>query len=461
MIKYTLISPVLIAGLAVLVAVATENTEVPSEFSDLYRLLENNLANYTKSLHERWNGSKTPLLFGTEFPPADNYANIYRLAKDNQLGGYYKEAVVAYLNGLQAVGVNSVKFILSFPMLYQPFYQSHLGDTSGRAYSNTVAFYQHLMNDLHSRGWKVIIQTQVQPAGNGALAGDPLNLAGYYRSLSFEDYAAGRAQNTLAIARLLKPDFLNFSPEPDTDGFKSLRPELDPRPVNREFAATVHKLQSAILNTLTSAKIPGMHESLKLVVGMGSWERRWKDVLENELRLPGIDIISIHVHPINTLYTNNLLANTLSIADAVRAAGKQAGMDEEWAYKQRDTEFGPNILEGRKVPDSDIETRDHWSFWAPIDQAFLQAMVDTAYYAHMVYFEASAPNQLFAYLDYYHTPGCEAAQARATSAAAVCNSSQWNKASNRAVFEALSSSPVSLSSTGRFYARLIRESPKR
>ncbi len=213
---------------------------VPAEFQDLYPTLQRYLTDDGNLLNSRWDGSKSSVLLGAEFPPADNYANIYDMAEHSQLDAYYDRAVTPYLNGLQAVGVKSVKF------------------------------------------------------------------------------------------------------------------------------------------------------------------------------LP----------------------------------------------KQRDTEFVSRRSTVARVPDYDIETRDHWSSWAPIDQAFLQDMVNTAYYEHMVYCIASAPNQLFAYLDYYRTPSCNTVSTSASPPSSVCTSTQWNRASNRAVYEALLASPISLSRTGIFYAKLIASAPQ-
>jgi hypothetical protein len=259
----------------------------------------------------------------------------------------------------------------------------------------------------------------------------------------------------------LKPDFLNFSSEPDTEGPKtgSSVPgaALDPRRTNPNFPANVQQLQSSILSVLLNAKLPGLHTSMKLVVGLGSWEHQVKAILTNELSLSGVDIIDIHVHPINTLHGNSFLANVLSIADKVRAAGKQAGMDEDWEYKERDTEFGVGGYGHSRVSIAEIDARDHFSFWAPLDQAFLEAMVDTCDYEKMVYFSASEPNQFFAYLDYSGTPGCPTANASSS----VCNSTQWNRAANQAVYQALAASPPALTTTGHFYAALnqSRKSP--
>jgi uncharacterized protein (TIGR03437 family) len=432
---------------------------VPPEFFDLYPVLQFDLATYQAILRAQWDGSKSPVLLGAEVTPADGYSAIYTGAQNNTLDTYYAQSITPYLNGFQSMGMTTVKFLIQFPMLYQPFYQAK-GDTTGSTYANVVAFFQKLVNDLHSRGMKVIIQTQVQPAGNGPSTGDPLNLTDYYNGMpTFADYVQGRAQNALAIAQNLKPDYLNFSSEPDTEGPKTANSvaatALHPSANNPDFVSNVQYLQTTILNTLLAANLPGLHSSLKLVIGMGSWEYNLNAVLQNELAFSGVDVIDIHVHPINTLSaTQDFLANILTIANAANAAGKETGMDEDWEYKERNSEFGSDYGTS-SVSVATIDSRDHWSFWAPIDQAFLEAMVDTGYYEHMAYFSASEPDQFFAYLNYFSTAGCRTNPAVTNPPSSVCTSTQWNAASAQAVTQALSTSPVTLSNTGSFYAGLI------
>ena len=440
---------------------------VPPEFSDLFPSLQNYLATYNSTLTSLWDGTKPLVLFGAELPPADNYYVIYTDAQNSpnppdsksSLNTYFTNSTVPYINALKALGGGVVKIQFHFPMLYQPFYQDYLNDLNLTAFNNTVWYYQQTVNCLHSQGIKVIIQSQVQAAGNGFSGSDPLNLAGYYSSTAhfpdFNSYVSARAQNTLNIAQLLQPDFLNFSPEPDTEGEKTTAPvissALASNSGNPDFANNVNQLQDAILDTLISANPPGLHSSLKLVVGMGSWEYQYQTIVNNEIALgSGIDLYSIHVHPINKISGNDLLGKTLTIADSFRAAGKQVGMDENWVYKQRDSEFGAGA-----PPDATVESRDHWSFWAPVDQAFLQAMAKTAYYENMVYFSASAPSQFFAYLDYYNTGGCDTIHTTALPPSSVCSANQWNKASNQAIYPVLTSPSPTFTSTANYYASLI------
>ncbi len=441
---------------------ASKSPSIPPEFQDLYPELQESLSSYQSALNSHWNGSKSPVLLGAELIPADSYFAIYRAARTNDLGAYYDNRITPFLNAYQSMGMTTVKFLIQFPMFYRKFYQLN-GDRTGDVYNNIVAFYQRLVKDLHHRGMKVIIQSQVQPAGNGPIAGDPLQLASYYASFpDFASYVNARAANALAIAQLLEPDFLNFSSEPDTEGRKTgssvAASALNPGRRNSGYAANIQQLQSTILSTLLKANLPGLHSRLKLVVGLGSWEPELTAVLQNELNLNGVDIIDIHVHPINTVRGRNFLATILPIADAVRAAGKQVGMDESWEYKERDSEFGAGRYGGTKVSLADIDARDHFSFWAPLDQKFLQAMVDTGYYEKMAYFSAAEPNQFFAYLDYAHTPGCPTSTG---SGSMVCSSSEWNKASSEAVYHALANSPPSLTETGIFYSGLIKSTPVR
>jgi hypothetical protein len=53
-------------------------------------------------------------------------------------------------------------------------------------------------------------------------------------------------------------------------------------------------------------------------------------------------------------------------------------MSELWLHKVRDSELGV-------LSPNDINARDSFSFWIPLDQYFLQTIVDFSYYEQMLF----------------------------------------------------------------------------
>jgi fibronectin type 3 domain-containing protein len=97
----------------------------------------------------------------------------------------------------------------------------------------------------------------------------------------------------------------------------------------------------------------------------------------------------MHVYPVN----NNDLTNVLTGAPIIQQAGKGIGVSEAWANKESNSELGTLNI-------NTVDSRDAFSFWAPIDTAFLQAMVDCAQYDKFLFFSPSYPGYFAAYLSY-------------------------------------------------------------
>jgi fibronectin type 3 domain-containing protein len=74
-------------------------------------------------------------------------------------------------------------------------------------------------------------------------------------------------------------------------------------------------------------------------------------------------------------------------------------MSEAWPDKESNTELGTLSI-------SELDSRDVFSFWAPVDTAFLQAMVDCAQYEKFLFFSPSQP-QYFASYQNYETSGAD------------------------------------------------------
>ena len=415
---------------------AAAQQPVPSEFQTTYSELTAQVA--SSKLTQGWDGSKYPVYFGGEVSPASNYSAITQ-------AGYYKNSVTPFLNALQTLGdIKVVKVLVHFPMLYIPFYTNWPSSGGMTAYNTRLSVYQALVADLHKRGIKIIVQSMVQGVGNTAtLAADPLNLAGYYQTLSFNDYVAARASHTLSVCRLLQPDYVNFDSEPDTEGGKSLQSALDPNN-QAEFIANNLTLVTTIRDTLVNADppIPGLHTTLRLAIGMGSWERYLPTLVTNFTTMAGIDIIDIHVHPINLMPGNDYLADIGTIANAAIAQGKAVGMDETWLDHDSNAEV-------TTIGQPEVDARNGWGFWAPLDTSFLTLMMNVANFRHMEYVSFSVPSVFFAYLDYANTPGCP------TPPSSVCSTDQWNAADNQALGVAETSSPVPLTTTGQAFEALL------
>ena len=108
--------------------------------------------------------------------------------------------------------------------------------------------------------------------------GTNLNPTAYYQSLSFATYEQRRSANTVTTAQSVQPDYLIVQSEPDTDARDDYRPELN-------TPATDVAMVQLLVNDLAAAKVPGLHSTVKLGAGMGTWQANWQEYLGT----PGTD----------------------------------------------------------------------------------------------------------------------------------------------------------------------------
>lgn len=106
-----------------------------------------------------------------------------------------------------------------------------------------------------------------------------------------------------------------------------------------------------------------------------------------------LDSIYIHVYPI----TGNYLQNIFAISAIAKQYGKRILLDEAWLYKV-DKPSANGV-----AASPDIFRRDAFSFWAPLDQKFLAAIVKSAQIANIDYVSPFWTEFFFGYVDYSST----------------------------------------------------------
>ena len=94
--------------------------QVPAEFTDLYAELEGNLTNFEATLDANWDGLQTDCLMGAVLLPATSEGRGWGSSGDaSKDTNFLNSIVVPYLDGLQALGIRSVKFAIQFRLAGQ------------------------------------------------------------------------------------------------------------------------------------------------------------------------------------------------------------------------------------------------------------------------------------------------------------------------------------------------------
>ena len=393
---------------------------VPATYEALYQGLRSNIATDTALLNAQWTGVKYPV----------NYSATLTSVNDN--GGLRANftnltAVNQELNGLQALGINAVMVSLGFPIFDQNFYE-FIGQTPTQAQQtvqNYQTFYQLVAQDIHGRkdsdGKPMRIIVEANPLLTVDNPGVTLNATGYYQSLSFTTYEQRRSANTVTTAQYVQPDYLLVQSEPDTDSANDYRQELN-------TPATDVSMVQQLVTDLENANIAGLHSTILLGSGMGTWQASWEQYLGTPgtatglLGIVGLDGIDNHIYYLtgeqSSSGLNAELNVSLQIMSSAHAAGKFASIAEFWPNK--------SLIVGES--NIDIEARTTFSFWAHLDQEFMPMMFKLANNNSLEYLSAFNDDLFFAYEPYAALP-CLPIYPGSGTENVVCDTSILNAAS--------------------------------
>jgi len=105
-----------------------------------------------------------------------------------------------------------------------------------------------------------------------------------------------------------------------------------------------------------------------------------------------LDYIDMHIYPIQG---DLVVDRAIRIAETARSHGKDAAIGEAWLYKLSSAELATEAGNWAK-----IYGRDAYSFWIPLDKAFLRTMVKLSHYLRLQFLSPFWMQYLYAYLDY-------------------------------------------------------------
>ena len=367
------------------------SAQVPAEFTNLYAELQANLTNFEATLDTNWDGRPTKCSMGAVLMPATSEGRGWGIPGDaSKNTNFLNVVVVPYLNGLQAMGIKSVKFAIQFPDLYQPYYNATNGANDPAGYTNSFNFYTNLCALLRQRGIKIII-----PVGDVVGPGD--TIANYETNLTFAQYVAGRSSINQLVAKYMKPDYLLLQSEPDTEA-DNLPPAL-----GNQFTNAAADM-NMISNFLSDLQVAGLRSTNMIVgAGCGTWQGDFTNFLAGFTNLAGLDLLTIHLYQI-TIHTNsgiNHLQRVLQMSDAAHGTnalhphGMRLGISECWLKKVSAAEENANILGG-----DTFNGRNVYSCFAPLDREFHLGMVKVGYFEQMDFIEPFWSEYYFSYLDY-------------------------------------------------------------
>jgi hypothetical protein len=326
----------------------------PPEYEQLYSGLKQTLNAYDTYLATLSNQASYPVIFGAELLPANGNRGVQLLAPATMRG------VIANLDAFQSLGIQGVTVKVGFPE-YAANFLNH---------SQYVKFFKQVAQEVRNRKMKLDIESSVAFA-NTQFSSITFN----YADLPFDSFKTQMKQTVTEILQELKPDYLNLGAEPDTQAFLTGYSQFKSP---TEYASYIN----FILDGLPRG-------SAMLGAGLGTWGN-----LEYARTLAAntsLDFIDTHVYPI---VSSASLQQISAINEIAKQHGKWLNLDEAWLSKTttlRVTSMA-DIVENYR--------RDAYSFWAPLDQQFLEAIVRTAQLIGIHYISPFWTTYFYGYVDY-------------------------------------------------------------
>ncbi len=297
--------------------------EVPTQYETLYNDLQGIIGANDSEISSAWDGSTYAVNYATELLSADGNGGFAILQPS------VKAAMQEELQAEHDMGGTAITVQIGFPIFDENLYIA-LGQTPVQAQQTVqtwIAYYTSVADAIHSLGMKMIVEANpLLTIATGSA--NSIDASGYYKSLDLATYEQRRSAHNLLVAQTIKPDYLLLQTEPTTDAVNSQNPALSS--VMSDPKADTEMIRQFVA-ALQQAQIPGLHTTMPLGSGVGSWQADWKAYVTDLATIPGLDEIDTHVYNLQPGLDEIGVAE--QVADMAHAAGKGASISEYWLHK--------------------------------------------------------------------------------------------------------------------------------
>jgi hypothetical protein len=330
---------------------AAASMPVPEEYRPLYDSLSGKLESFDRSLDGQCAGENRKTIYAAELLGANCHAG------EQLFNPAYFQGIVMWLDALKAMGVTGVKIAIDYPFMMPDFpnYEAYL------------RVYKIIMLECRSRNMTVFI-------ANGNLFGPPFTNLNYpLAGLTLDKYRLGKKQTVETILRELRPDYLTVANEPTTEAMLT---GISQTPA--QFAETTRYILQGL-----------DHKGMLMGSGTGTWSNM--SYIRELAAIPELDYIDMHIYPVD------YLQGAVDAAAIARAGNKRLALAEVGLYKMRPDEMGEL---GKLATQATIYSRDVFSFWAPLDNRFLEIVARMAKCSGYEFISPFWSTYLFSYVDY-------------------------------------------------------------
>lgn len=320
------------AGSSTVTGREPEAGHVPLKYKKLYAEFESKLQELDREIVSKWNGKKADTAFGIELLVASSNRGEVLLT-DRVF-----QSTVLTLDRVQDLGIQSIALTIQYPLVLDSYPRS----------GEYLNFYKKVSEEISRRGQKVIVKMSTlfkEPEFSKVKAD--------YTGLTIDRFKKELLEMAAKIAKEVRPDYLVILSEPDTNA-RNIGLDLS----SPNFAEIIQHVAHGLKPT-----------GIRLGAGAGTWSHlRYFEQLAD---ITELDYIDLHIYPIQG---DLAVSKTLSVANLARKKNKGISIGEAWLYKVSSRELGRV-----SVTHLGAFARDVFSFWQPLDQKFLEMMVNLSH----------------------------------------------------------------------------------
>jgi len=353
--KWLLTAILVFAGIPLFPSAEEQAAQVvPQAHKQLYSDLSTRIKAFADNVSQLKYDDKFTPVFGAEMLGANAHRGEELLTPQCYAGNLY------ILTRLQALGVKGVTIQIAYPIL---------SDFTPRS-SEYLDFYVRLATEIHKRGMKLHVKSgMIFPQAEFS------SMHMDYSKITTEAVFAECRKYAKVIIERMTPEYYTIINEPTTAAAILGRP------------VTVEECTQHIKLTIESVSSP----KTLMGAGSGTWEK--EAYMRAFAEIPGLDFLDMHIYPVATPMSD-CLAQAARFADMAISYKKKAVIGECWLYKADIAD-----LTGGPIQPA-LFARDVFSFWSPLDSAFLASVATMARAKRIEYISPFWSKYLFAYVDY-------------------------------------------------------------
>jgi len=331
---------------------------VPNQYRDLYYTLDSKLGDILSYVNSQWDGKTYAVNFAVELIAANGHRGEELLKPDSVQG------VALMIDRLKSLGVKGVKVAVKYPLLKPDFPSSN----------GYLEFYKKVSQEVKKRNLVLYVAT-------GTAFRDPAftSLRVDYSGLTFGQFKVDMRRYVDTVLCNLRPDYLTITNEPET------------QQMNTGLDFSVQNVKE-----LVEYVLDGLDRKGALIgAGSGTWDKI--EYFQALAQIPGLDYLDMHIYPINRDFVVDRMFRMTEIA---RTSGKRLVLSEAWLYKVRDKELGTAT-----ATSAQLFARDVFSFWAPLDERFVETVVKLAHLLRIEFCSFFWIQYFYSYLEYDEQKG--------------------------------------------------------